>query len=171
MLVPASSRGPRPAEGGTSVLANGGGRRGERKGAHVVGSPVNRREVDVELLDDTRVERVVVHDENVAVPQSLFRLENETSLELLPLDLNLGLVLVLASTLALGRLVGLVDLRLLLPRSDLVGNDEARLVEAMKQNVLVALGTVTGKRTVPAEAGDASEKGLRKEEERSGNAP
>lgn len=119
---------------------------------HIVGGPVDRREVDVELLDDTRIERVVVHDEDVAVPQALLRLEDQTTLVLLAFDLDLRLLLaIVVPSLLLFLLLRLVDLRLLLARRDLVGHDVARLVEAVQQNVLVPLGTVSGERAVPAD--------------------
>lgn len=121
------------------------------EGPHVVGSPVDGGKVDVELLDDTRIQRVVVHDEDVAVPKALLGLEHETALELFALDLDLGLLIVagLRPTLLLRRLVRLGDLLALLPRRDLVRDDVAGLVESMQQNVLVPLGSVSGEGAIP----------------------
>lgn len=121
-----------------------------KKQAHPVGSPVDGREVDVVLLDDGGVERVEVHDEDVAIPKTLGGLKDESSGELLLGDSDLGQLLAGRLGLGLGRLVLGGDLSLLLPRRDLVGADVVVLVEAMEENVLVSLGTVTAERLVPA---------------------
>ncbi|PAK71568.1 hypothetical protein B8W95_13825, partial [Staphylococcus pasteuri] len=75
---------------------------------------------------------------DVAIPQALLRLEDETSLEFLPLDLDLGFLFgaALGAILLLRRLVRLRDLLALLPGRDLVGNDVAGLVKPVQQNVL-----------------------------------
>src|SRR4051812_42174873 len=42
--------------------------------------PFNGREIDVELLDNAGVQGVEVHNENVGVPQTPLRFEDETTL-------------------------------------------------------------------------------------------
>lgn len=124
-------------------------KRTTQKKAHPIGSPINGREINVVLLNDGRIKRVEVHDENVSIPKTFGRLKDESSSELLLGDGDLGYLLACRLCFSLGRLVLGGDLSLLLPRRDLVGADVIVFVETMEKNVLVAFGTVTAERLVP----------------------
>lgn len=57
----------------------------KRREVYLVLDGLDRREIDVVFLNDTRVQRVKVHDKDVLVPQTTLWVEHETALVLVPL--------------------------------------------------------------------------------------
>ena len=91
-----------------------------RRGRHIVAVALDRRKVNVELLDNAGIQRIKVHHQDVLVPQPTLGLKDETSLELF---------LLVTRRLAL-----------------LVGAEVLFLVELVQQDVFVALGAATVQR-------------------------
>lgn len=111
--------------------------------------PLHGRKVDVVLLDNTRVQRVEVHDHDVRVPESTLGLKDETSLVFEALDLrDEGAVVVELLSL------WLTGARLAFA---LVGADVFEAVEFVQQNVLVAFGARTGQRAVPGGTSESAQ--------------
>ncbi|KAI3483166.1 hypothetical protein L1887_53946 [Cichorium endivia] len=151
---------PSAAASASSSAATVAGLTASSSSSPWVGRTLDRGKVNVELLDDGRIQRVEVHDEDVLVPQPTLGLEHQTALELVLLAAGRrscararGAILGLGLGLELSHLLDL----LLLPRRDLVRADVLLPVEVVQQNVLVALGTAAVERLVPAVARQVGE--------------
>jgi hypothetical protein len=106
------------------------------------------REVDIEFLDDGRVKTVEVHHEDVLVVQPSLGLEDESSLELVPLASLLGRRSVLVD-------FGFEKSGLVLPLEG-VGADVLEPMELVEENVLVSLCSTSVERSVPESGGRKS---------------
>ena len=57
--------------------------------------PLDCGEIDVVLLNDTRIQRIEIHDQDILIPQPTFGLKDQTTLVLVPFWLRLLLFAVI----------------------------------------------------------------------------
>lgn len=115
-----------------------------------VWNSLHRRKVDVVLLDDTGIQRVEIHDQDVFVPQASFRLEDQTTLILISLGFG-GLVALLES-------VGIIRVGFafhgILLSVRFVRADVLQSMELVKQNVFVPFSASAVEGLIPAKKWD-----------------